>query len=97
MRIKCVVIAVESRIAPKNGVTYKTLTCLDSDTGANRMKNTFDYAMSRMDVEKHTDEEALVNQTVELAVTELSAGFGGRMRFQGHILSAPKAATSAKG
>jgi len=96
MRVKCMVIAASHDKSKKDGRMYETLTCLDSDTGDCRMKNTFDYGLSQRDVEKFPDTEALVNQTIELAVTEVRPGFGGREKFSGHILT-PPVLSKAKG
>lgn len=87
MKVKVQVIGVE-HFNGKKGVGY-TLVCFDQDV-ENRLTNTFDYQVSDLDKDRHGDPDNLKNQVIELALTNIEAGFGGRMRMRGQILTPPK-------
>lgn len=86
-KMKVQVIGVE-HFNGKRGVGY-TLVCFDQDV-ENRLTNTFDYQVSDLDKDRHGDPETFKNQVVDIAITGIESGFGGRMRMRGQILTAPK-------
>ena len=89
MKTKVQVVGVD-KYNGKNGVGH-TLCCFDQDMDT-RVNNTFDYNVSELDKDTFGDPENLKNQIIEVGLTELSAGFGGRIRTRGRILSVPKKA-----
>ena len=91
MKAKVQVLAVESNKSKKNDTVYHTLVCLDMEKGHCRMKNTFDYGLSGLDVEHYPNPADLENEVIELGLVDVRAGFGGRFEFRGSILTAPKA------
>ena len=90
MKVKVQILSVESRKSNKNNVVYHEAVCLDMDQGADRMKNTFDYSLSQMDVEAFPNPQELENQVIELGLNDVGTGFGGRFRFRGRIITQPK-------
>jgi hypothetical protein len=74
----------------KQGVIVKShmLALQDICPSGARLKNTFDYQLSDSEKEKYAGK--LLDQRIQLDVTELSPLFaGGRLRARGHIFSTP--------
>jgi len=58
------------------------LTVLDMDKDY-RFENTFDYVLG----EEETAKLPAMDAVVDLAVTRIESGFGGRLRFRGKLLA----------
>jgi len=69
-------------------VTTHVLTILDRTDGA-RLKNTVDFQLNEEQAQKFPVHEngKLAGKPIELGVTDIQPGFGGRMRLRGHVLS----------
>ncbi|VGO21714.1 hypothetical protein [Pontiella sulfatireligans] len=90
MKVKVQILGHE-KFDTKKGVLRHQLACLDMDT-QKRLINTFDYSYSDLDQDTCGDPEKLIGKIVEIGLTHIEAGFGGRIRTRGEILTAPKAA-----
>lgn len=88
MRLKAMVLGHDTYNLKKGGVGH-TLTVLDQDTD-HRLKDTFDYNVSQLDMDRHGDPTQLVNKVVEIGVTECAPGFGKRLVLRGSIISGTK-------
>ena len=90
MRIKILVVDESTETWPaKNGKPAgeaKQLVCLDMEPHAGeRMSNTFDYRLAEHEVQFFG---SMRDRVVEIAITELTPGFGGRMKARGHLVEA---------
>jgi hypothetical protein len=84
MTVQCEVLEelTESFIGKRGPKTVPLWVCLDHcRDGA--LRNTFDYEVNADEQEKFTGK--VVGSFVELIVTEIRVGFGGRARFKGQL------------
>jgi len=78
----------DSYTGKKGVVNQIYLSCLDAETNpANRLVNTFDYAMSEEEKGKYAGK--IADKRITLAVTDFTI-FGGRLRARGRIVEAAK-------
>jgi len=86
MKAKVQVLAVQSNKG-KNGNMYYKLCCLDMEPAPARMMDTFDFNMNPYDIERIGKPDTLTNEIIEIGLTGLRAGFGGRFEYSGIIIS----------
>lgn len=87
MRIQAQVVSerVDEYTGKRGHVKQQVVTLLDADA-ADRFVNTFDYTLSREEVEKYSGK--LSDKVIELAIHNFEAMFNGRLRARGRIVSA---------
>lgn len=87
MQAEIIDLGKESYQGKRGLVSIPVLTLLDRTNGP-RLKNTVDFLLSEEQSAKlpEHDPKKLVGLPVEVGITELSAGFAGRMRVRGEIL-----------
>lgn len=98
MKMKAEILEYSSKSGQGHNGPYemRSLTLLDRSEGP-RLKNTVDFMLTVEQAAKlPTHEPAkLQGTTVEVGITEISQGFGGRMRLRGDLLMVNgKAATA---
>ena len=84
MTVPCEVLEelTESFIGKRGPKTVALWVCLDrSASGA--LRNTFDYEVSDDEHEKFAGKAT--GKVVELSISEIRVGFGGRVRFKGYL------------
>jgi hypothetical protein len=74
---------LDSFTGKRGKVTNKVLSLLDLDP-EKPFLNTFDYTMSEEEAEKHSGK--VQGKRIELAITNMEAAFGGRLRARGAIM-----------
>jgi len=88
MKAKCLVASVNNETwfaGQKDERQVVTLNLLDADAHlGKKIKQTFDYTPSQ-DEAKELDLPALDMQMIVIAVSEISAGAGGRLKIRGEI------------
>lgn len=88
MKAEIIELGKESYQGKRGQVTLPILTLLDRSEGP-RLKNTVDFVLSEEQAAKLPTHETvkLQGQTCEVGITEFTAGFAGRMRCKGEMLS----------
>lgn len=88
MQAEIISLATESYQGKKGQVNLPILTLLDRSEGP-RLKNTVDFVLTEQQAAKLPthDSSKLASMPCVVGITELSAGFAGRMRVKGEVLS----------
>lgn len=88
MKAEIIELGKESYQGKRGQVNLPILTLLDRTTGV-RLKNTVDMVLSEEQSAKLPTHEngKLAGQPIEVGISEISAGFAGRMRVRGEVLS----------
>src|SRR5438445_10248081 len=85
MKVSCEVLEelTESFMGKRGPRTMLLWVCLDRTPNGGALRNTFDYEVSAYEEEKLAGK--VLGGFVELMVTEIRAGFGGRVRCKGRV------------
>jgi len=88
MKAEIIELGKETYQGKRGQVNLPILTLLDRSEGP-RLKNTVDFVLSEEQAAKLPTHEPgkLSGQPVEVGITEISAGFAGRMRVKGELLA----------
>ena len=87
MRVKAMVIGTRvDKWMGKQGMKEQPLLMVMDMDREHRLDNMFDYALAEDELTKPPAVDALV----ELAVTHIESGFGGRLRCKGKLLPVTK-------
>ena len=87
MKAEIIELGKESYQGKRGQVVLPILTLLDRTVG-HRLKNTVDMVLSEEQSAKlPVHDVKLQGQLVEVGITELQAGFAGRMRVRGEVLT----------
>lgn len=90
MKMKAEIIEFSSKSGQGQNGPYemRSLTLLDRSEGP-RLKNTVDFMLSVEQAAKLPTHESakLAGTTVEVGITEIQQGFGGRMRLRGDLIT----------
>lgn len=88
MKAEIIELGRESYQGKRGQVNLPILTLLDRTAGV-RLKNTVDMVLTEEQSAKLPTHESakLVGVSVEVGINEISAGFAGRMRVRGEVLS----------
>lgn len=68
----------------KRGPVKQNILCLMDMDNENRLLNTFDYVMNDEEVEKLSGK--IKDKVIDVGITGLDAGFGGRLRAKGKLI-----------
>lgn len=84
MNVLCEVLEelTESFVGKRGPKTIPLWVCLDRSPGK-PLRNTFDYEVS--EEEHETLSGKVVGKTIELSISDIRLGFGGRARFKGQV------------
>jgi hypothetical protein len=84
MTVSCEVLEElsESFIGKRGPKTIPLWVCLDRSPGG-ALRNTFDYEVNDNEKEKFAGKAA--GKIIEIAISEIRVGFGGRVRFKGQL------------
>jgi hypothetical protein len=84
MTVSCEVLEelTESFIGKRGPKTISLWVCLDRCPGR-PLRNTFDYEVSDDEQEKFAGKAT--GKLIEIAISEIRPGFGGRVRFKGQL------------
>jgi len=72
----------ESFIGKRGPKTIPLWVCLDRSAGG-ALRNTFDYEVNEDEQEKFAGKAT--GKIIEIAISEIRVGFGGRVRFKGQL------------
>lgn len=88
MKAEVIELGKESYQGKRGQVNLPVLTLLDRTAGV-RLRNTVDMILSEEQSAKLPTHEnsKLVGMPIEIGINDISAGFAGRMRIKGEILS----------
>jgi hypothetical protein len=88
MKAEIVEHSIDSYQGKRGQVNTHVLTLLDRSEGA-RLKNTVDFMLTDEQASKFPVHEngKLQGKPIEVGINEIQAGFGGRMRIKGQILT----------
>jgi hypothetical protein len=88
MKAEVIGLGTESYQGKRGQVNLPVLTLLDRTVGT-RLKNTVDMILTEDQAAKLPthDDSKLAGQLIEVGINDLSAGFGGRMRVKGIIVT----------
>jgi len=88
MKAEIISLGKESYQGKRGQVNLPVLTLLDRTQGV-RLRNTVDMILTEEQSAKlpFHDDAKLAGQPVEVGINEISAGFAGRMRVKGELLS----------
>ena len=84
MTVPCEILEelVESFIGKHGPKTVPLWVCLDRSPGG-ALRNAFDYEVNPDEQEKFAGKAT--GKTIEIAISEIRVGFGGRVRFKGQL------------
>lgn len=84
MTLPCEVLEelVESFIGKRGPKTVPLWVCLDRSAGV-ALRNTFDYEVNADEQEKFAGKAT--GKIIEISISEIRVGFGGRVRFKGQL------------